>query len=57
MGCTVVEHPILKDRCLHSVLWSETGDTSSVEGSLDTEEHPAKHNTTKEVTERKYQSF
>lgn len=25
---------------MHSVLWNETEDTSSVKGSLDTEEHP-----------------
>lgn len=40
MDCTVAEHLIQMDRYLHSVLWNETGDTSSVKGSLDTEEHP-----------------
>ena len=40
MGCTVAEHLILKDRYLHSVPWDETGDTSSVRGSLDTEKRP-----------------
>lgn len=40
MDCTVAEHLIPRDRCLHSVLWNEIGDTSSVKGSLDTEEHP-----------------
>lgn len=37
----MVEHLIQRDRYLHSALWNETEDTSSVEGSLDTEEHPA----------------
>lgn len=40
VDCTVVEHLIQRDRYLHSALWNETEDTSSVEGSLDTEEHP-----------------
>lgn len=40
VDCTEAEHLIPRDRCLHSVLWSETEDTSSVKGSLDTEEHP-----------------
>lgn len=40
MGCTEAEHLIPRDRCLHSVLSNETEDTSSVKGSLDTEEHP-----------------
>lgn len=40
VDCTVAEHLIRNDRYLHSALWSETGDTSSVEGSLDIEEHP-----------------
>lgn len=40
MDCTVAEHQILRDRYLHSVLWNETGDTSSVKGSLGTEERP-----------------
>lgn len=43
MDCTVAEHPILKDKYLHSVLRNETEDTSNVEGSLNTEERPAKH--------------
>lgn len=40
VDCTVAEHLIQMDRYLHSVLWNETGGTSSVKGSLDTEEHP-----------------
>lgn len=40
VDCTVAEHPILKDRYLHSVLRNETEDTSNVEGSLNTEERP-----------------
>lgn len=40
MDCTVAEHLIPRDTYLHSVLWHETGDTSSVKGSLDTVEHP-----------------
>lgn len=40
MDCTVAAHLIQRDRYLHSVLWNETGDTSSVKGSLDTEERP-----------------
>lgn len=40
VDCTVAEHLIRRDRYLHSALWNETGDTSIVEDSLDTEEHP-----------------
>lgn len=40
VDCTVAERLIPRDRCLHSVLWNETGDTSSVKGSRDTEERP-----------------
>lgn len=40
VDCTEAEHLIRTDTCLHSVLWNETGDTSSVRGSPDTEKHP-----------------
>lgn len=40
VDCTEAEHLIQTDTCLHSVLWNETGDTSSVRGSPDTEKHP-----------------
>lgn len=40
VDCTVAEHLIQRGRYLHSVLWNETGDTSSVRGSLGTEERP-----------------
>lgn len=40
VDCTVAEHLILQDKCLHSVLSNGTGDTSSVKGILGTEEHP-----------------
>lgn len=33
-------HLNLRERCLHSGLWNETGDTSSVTGSQDTERRP-----------------
>lgn len=40
MDCTVAEHLIPRDKCLHSVQWSETVDTSNVKGNLGTAEHP-----------------
>lgn len=40
MDCIVAEHLIQRDRCLHSDLWNETGDTRTVKSSLGTEEHP-----------------
>lgn len=40
VDCTEAEHLIQMDTYLHSVLWNESGDTSSVRGTLDTEERP-----------------
>lgn len=40
VDCTVAELLIQRDRCLHNAQWNETEDTSSVRGSLDTEERP-----------------
>lgn len=39
-GCTGAEPLIPTDRCLHSVLWNATEDTSSGTGSLGTGERP-----------------
>lgn len=52
VDCTEAEHLIRTDTCLHSVLWNETGDTSSVRGSPDTEKHPVntKHHSRRRVT-------
>lgn len=40
VDCKVAARLILRDRYLHSVLWNETGDTSSLRGSQGTEERP-----------------
>lgn len=42
MDCTVAEHLIPRDKCLHSVQWSETVDTN-MKGNLDTEGHPLRY--------------
>lgn len=40
VDCTEAEHLIPRDKYLHSALWNETEDTSSVKGSLGTEKRP-----------------